>query len=364
MRYDSGSRSSCARDRTDLERRAARRGRASLPPESVARSSGGSSARTARELGGDEADFATAIAVGGIARADGWRLDADGDGSCRGASAYLSDDASPRSSAAIRARRWAGSSRRRHGVAGGRRLPCHRRYSWQRQRAIALRLGRFIRAKRAPVMLPSGCPTCAWLRAAGAVGVRPTAGTVGSRHRLLRLRVRWLLTPTVPLPAVGRDRAGRRDLPRAVPPTCADRWRHAAFSLGVGRARSTRSSHRDHAPAHGTRPRAFLLTFQRRFVQAAAKLRAARCSCSTHSRRSRRPRAQVAETLEHARWCARRPASPPTPHARPAISRTAPGTVAIRAVPHPRAFATFTPAPARLICEKVYPTPGTVCSAR
>ena len=69
-----------------------------LPPESVAALVQADLFRIAlpRELGGDEADFATAIAVWKeIARADGsagWTLMANGSGAAA-ASAYLSDDA-------------------------------------------------------------------------------------------------------------------------------------------------------------------------------------------------------------------------------------------------------------------------------
>jgi len=243
-----------------------------------------------RELGGDEAGFATAIAVWEeIARADGsagWTLMANGSGAAA-ASAYLSDDAVGKvfggDPAATLGGQFAprgtglreGNGYRVTGSYGFGSGSGHSRY---------VSAGFIPLENGAPVMLPSGLPDMR----VGFVPREQVEFTDGWYVMGLQgtgsydYEVRGIVIPDgFHFALFGREPRRGGETFRAIfrlnmmPMTAAG---HAAFALGVGRRAldeiraiaSTRQRMGDPAPLAGR------LTFQREFAQAEAKLRAAR----------------------------------------------------------------------------------------
>ena len=263
-----------------------------LPPESVAALAEAGLFRLAlpRELGGEEADFATAVAVWEeISRADGsagWTLMANGSGAAA-AAAYLSDDAVAKIFGGDAAATVGGQfAPRGTGVREGEGWRVTGSYSFGSGSAHS----RYVSAgfvpleNGAPVMLPNGLPDMR----VGFVPREQVEFTDGWYVMGLQgtgsfdYEVRGLLIPDgFHFPIFGREPRRGGETFRAIfrmnmmPMTGAG---HAAFALGVGRRAldeiraiaTTRQRMGDPTPLAGR------LTFQKEFVQAEAKLRAAR----------------------------------------------------------------------------------------
>jgi alkylation response protein AidB-like acyl-CoA dehydrogenase len=263
-----------------------------LPAESVAALAEADLFRVAlpRELGGEEADFATAIAVWEeISRADGsagWTLMANGSGA-GAASAYLSDDAVAKIFGGDPAATVGGQFAPR-GTAvregGGYRVTGSYSFGSGSGHSRYVSAGFIPLQDGAPVMLPSGLPDMR-------VGFVPreeaefsdgwhVMGLSGTGS--YDYAVRGLLVPDgFHFPLFGREPRRGGETFRAIfrlnmmPMTAAG---HAAFALGVGRRAldelraeaGTRQRMGDPTPLAGR------LTFQRGYAEAEAKLRAAR----------------------------------------------------------------------------------------
>jgi alkylation response protein AidB-like acyl-CoA dehydrogenase len=263
-----------------------------LPPESVEALAEADLFRLALpcELGGEEADFATAIAVWEeVSRADGsagWTLMANGSGAAA-ASAYLSDDAVAKIFGGDEAATVGGQfAPRGTGLREGEGYRVTGSYSFGSGSAHS----RYVSAGFIPLenggprMLENGLPDMR-------VGFVPreqvefsdgwhVMGLQGTGS--FDYEVRGLLIPDgFHFPLFGREPRRGGETFRAVfrlnmmPMTGAG---HAAFALGVGRRAldeiraiaTTRQRMGDPTPLAGR------LTFQKEFVQAEAKLRAAR----------------------------------------------------------------------------------------
>jgi alkylation response protein AidB-like acyl-CoA dehydrogenase len=263
-----------------------------LPAESVAALAEADLFRVAlpRELGGDEADFATAIAVWEeVARADGsagWTLMANGSGA-GAASAYLSDDAVAKIFGGDPAATVGGQfAPRGAGVreGGGYRVTGSYSFGSGSGHSRYVSAGFIPQRDGAPLMLPSGLPDMR----VGFVPREQVEFTDGWHVMGLQgtgsydYEVKGLLVPDgFHFPLFGREpqRGGERF--RAVyrlnmmPMTAAG---HAAFALGVGRRAldevrgmaATRQRMGDPSALAGR------LTFQREYAAAEAQLRAAR----------------------------------------------------------------------------------------
>jgi alkylation response protein AidB-like acyl-CoA dehydrogenase len=286
-----------------------------LPAESVKALTDADLFRIAlpRELGGDEADFATAIAVSEeIARADGsagWTLMANGSGAAA-ASAYLSDDAVAKLFGGDPAATVGGQFAPR-GTAlregGGFRVTGSYSFGSGSAHARYVSAGFIPLEHGAPVLLPSGLPDMR-------VGFVPreqvefTAGwhVMGlSGTGSYDYEVRGLLIPDgFHFPLFGREPHRGGEPFRAIfrlnmmPMTGAG---HAAFALGVGRRAldeiraiaTTRQRMGDPTALAGR------LSFQKGFVEAEAKLRAARLLVlDSFAALEATARAGEAETLE------------------------------------------------------------------
>jgi alkylation response protein AidB-like acyl-CoA dehydrogenase len=263
-----------------------------LPAESVAALVEADLFRLAlpRELGGEEADFATAIAVWEeISRADGsagWTLMANGSGA-GAASAYLSDDAVAKVFGGDPAATVGGQfAPRGTGVreGGGWRVTGSYSFGSGSGHSRYVSAGFIPLENGAPVLLPSGLPDMrvAFVpreEAEFADGwhVMGLAGT-GSYDYAVNAR---FVPEGFSFPLFGREPRRGGETFRAVfrlnmmPMTAAG---HAAFALGVGRRAldeireqaATRQRMGDPTPLAGR------LTFQRGYAEAEAKLRAAR----------------------------------------------------------------------------------------
>jgi alkylation response protein AidB-like acyl-CoA dehydrogenase len=263
-----------------------------LPAESVAALAEADLFRVAlpRELGGGEADFATAIAVWEeIARADGsagWTLMANGSGSAA-ASAYLSDDAVAKVFGGDPAATVGGQfAPRGAGVreAGGWRVTGSYGFGSGSGHSRYVSAGFVPMENGAPVMLPSGLPDLRVgfvpreeIEFADGWHVMGLSGT-GSYDYAVPGR---FVPDGFHFPLFGREPLRGGETFRALfrlnmmPMTAAG---HAAFALGVGRRAldeirresATRQRMGDPTPLAGR------LTFQRGWAEADAKLRAAR----------------------------------------------------------------------------------------
>ena len=263
-----------------------------LPPESVAALVSADLFRVAlpRELGGAEASFGEVIAVWEeISRADGsagWTLMANGSGAAA-ASAYLSDDAVAKLFGGDAGATVGGQfAPRGTGVREGSAYRVTGSYSFGSGTAHS----RYVSAgfipleNGAPVMLANGLPDMR----VGFVPREQVEFTDGWHVMGLQgtgsydYEVRGLLIPDgFHFPLFGREPRRGGETFRAIfrlnmmPMTAAG---HAAFALGVGRRAldeiramaTTRQRMGDPTPLAGR------LTFQKEFVQAEAKLRAAR----------------------------------------------------------------------------------------
>lgn len=263
-----------------------------LPPESVEALAEAGLFRLALpcELGGEEADFATAIAVWEeVSRADGsagWTLMANGSGAAA-ASAYLSDDAVAKIFGGDEAATVGGQfAPRGTGLREGEGYRVTGSYSFGSGSAHS----RYVSAGFIPLenggprMLENGLPDMR----VGFVPREQVEFTDGWHVMGLQgtgsfdYEVRGLLIPDgFHFPLFGREPRRGGETFRAVfrlnmmPMTGAG---HAAFALGVGRRAldeiraiaTTRQRMGDPTPLAGR------LTFQKEFVQAEAKLRAAR----------------------------------------------------------------------------------------
>jgi len=331
-----------------------------------------------RELGGAEADFATAIAVWEeVARADGsagWTLMANGSGS-GAASAYLSDDAVAKVFGGDPAATVGGQfAPRGTGVREGNGYRVTGSFSFGSGSGHS----RYVSAgfipleNGAPVMLPSGLPDMR----AGFVPreqieftdnwhVMGLSGTGSYDYE-----VKGVLVPDgFHFPLFGREPKRGGDTFRAVfrlnmmPMTAAG---HAAFALGVGRRAldeiraiaTSRQRMGDPTPLAGR------LTFQRDYAAAEAKLRAARVFVlDAFAALEATARAGAAETIEQ-RALVRTATCFATDAAREAcdFAHLRAGTVAIRdGSPIQRCFRDIhTASQHAFIGEKVYADAGTV----
>jgi alkylation response protein AidB-like acyl-CoA dehydrogenase len=263
-----------------------------LPPESVAALVQADLFRAGlpRELGGEEMDFATAIAVWEeVSRADGsagWTLMANGSGA-GAASAYLSDDAVAKVFGGDPAATVGGQFAPRGTGAresGGFRVTGSYSFGSGSGHSRYVSAGFIPLENGAPVMLPSGLPDMRvgfvpreeveFMDGWHVMGLRGT----GSYD----YEVRGLLIPDgFHFPLFGREPRRGGETFRAIfrlnmmPMTAAG---HAAWALGLGRraldeiraAATTRQRMGDPTPIGGR------LTFQKEYAAAEAKLRAAR----------------------------------------------------------------------------------------